>query len=121
MSFTALHFEVERAEEKRAGPLGQPPRDRIASLSTLGQITALRLHSCRALSSDHGAGKLRAKIQNATARTRNEKRTVTTKPKSVTHVLSQRCYLCPDWACHSSISNFQSSIEFPHLPGSAKP
>jgi hypothetical protein len=41
---------------------------------------------------------------------KNEKEGVTPKPKSVTYVLNQECYLCPDWATTASIVNRQSSI-----------
>jgi hypothetical protein len=98
MSFIALHFEVERGEAKRTGPLGQPPKRSNRFALNFRQRAALRLHSCRALSSGRCARKLPAKTIDASDRYEKTKKTVTQKPESVTYVLSQECYRCPDCA-----------------------
>lgn len=93
MSLTLLLCEVEKDRRRLASG---PAFRELHSLSTFGSFAALGLHSCRALSSAGCARNLTLAGTFRKAWKAEGENVLPIEIKCVTHVLSQKCYRCPD-------------------------
>jgi hypothetical protein len=105
-----LCFSKLRSGKAGAGPENRlkPPPIASFTLSTFGKT---QRSGCAP--AEPYPPRLHRKSRTAA---KNEKEGVTPKPKSVTYVLNQECYLCPDCACWSVTLNFEPGTRNPRRP-----